>query len=151
MFSQTELTAASAMEKHVTALGICYIIFSVLMVITGIFLFVLLAGIGLLAEHVPGVSEPPPGGFALFFSGLGGIIGGFLVVTAIPGIINGIGLIQHCGWSRVMTIVLSVLNILSFPFGTALGIYGLWVTMSDKGVIWFSRLKSEASLQSHSF
>jgi len=129
------------MEKHVTILGALYLVLSGLGIIAGIIIFVILAGVGLLAEHA-GRGEEPPGGFMVFFSGLGVIIGGFIVLISIPGVINGIGLIKHLSWSRVLTIILSILNLFNVPFGTALGIYGLWVTMSDEGVKWFSQLES---------
>jgi hypothetical protein len=128
------------MEKHATILGGLYLGLSILGIIGGMICFALLAGIGLLAEHAA-EEAPPPGGFTVFFSALGIAIGGFLVLISIPGIINGIGLIKHRPWSRVLTIVLSFLNIINFPLGTALGIYGLWVTMSDEGIKWFAQLR----------
>ena len=33
--------------------------------------------------------------------------------------------------ARILTIVLSVLNLIIIPFGTLLGIYGLWVLLSQ--------------------
>ena len=33
-------------------------------------------------------------------------------------------------WARVLTIVLSALHLLSIPFGTILGVYGLWVMLN---------------------
>jgi len=50
-----------------------------------------------------------------------------LLVMVIPGILAGWGLLQGKPWARVLTIVLSALNLLSVPIGTALGIYGLWL------------------------
>ncbi|WP_263417374.1 hypothetical protein [Terriglobus albidus] len=37
------------------------------------------------------------------------------------------GLLQRKPWARVLAIVFGVLALLKFPFGTALGIYTLWV------------------------
>ena len=56
-----------------------------------------------------------------------------LLALSLPGIIAGIGLLKFRPWSRVLTIVLSALNLMNFPFGTILGIYGLWVMLSDEG------------------
>jgi len=33
-----------------------------------------------------------------------------------------------------LTIVVSALHLFSIPFGTALGIYGLWVMLSDETI-----------------
>jgi hypothetical protein len=37
------------------------------------------------------------------------------------------GLMQRRPWGRTMSIVMSILSMLKFPVGTALGIYTLWV------------------------
>lgn len=46
---------------------------------------------------------------------------------ALLALVSGIGLLHHAGWARVSTMVLAVINLFSFPFGTAFGIYGIWV------------------------
>jgi hypothetical protein len=60
--------------------------------------------------------------------------GVFLIalVMSIPNIIAGIGLLSFRPWARVLTLILSALNLLSLPFGTALGLYGFWVLMSGR-------------------
>ena len=37
---------------------------------------------------------------------------------------------QFTPWARILTIVLSALNLINIPFGTALGVYGLWVLLN---------------------
>ena len=63
-----------------------------------------------------------------------GLIGGILVMLvftlSLPDIIAGIGLLKHRPWARILMIVVSVLNLINIPFGTLLGIYGLWVLLS---------------------
>ena len=34
---------------------------------------------------------------------------------------------------RVLMLALAVINLLILPFGTALGVYGLWVLLTDEG------------------
>jgi hypothetical protein len=48
-------------------------------------------------------------------------------------ILAGWALLKRKKWARVYTIVLSILPLFNFP-GVALGIYGLWVILSSKGV-----------------
>ena len=64
-----------------------------------------------------------------------GLIGGILVMLvftlSLPDIIAGIGLLKHRPWARILMIVVSVLNLINIPFGTLLGIYGLWVLLSQ--------------------
>jgi hypothetical protein len=52
---------------------------------------------------------------------------------SLPGLIIGIGLMQFRPWARIAGIVLSALDLVSVPpFGTALGIYGLWVLLNNE-------------------
>lgn len=45
----------------------------------------------------------------------------------------GLSLLARKDWARTLTIAASVVTLFSFPFGTALGIYGLWAMLSSKG------------------
>jgi len=63
---------------------------------------------------------------------IGLCIAGFLLLLSAPAIIGGWGLIKGKSWSRVLMIVISALHLLSFPIGTALGIYGLWVLLNEQ-------------------
>ncbi|MBZ0257695.1 hypothetical protein K8I31_16645, partial [bacterium] len=64
------------------------------------------------------------------------LVGGFvffmIMLTSVPGLIGGIGMLSYQQWSRVVVIVVSILNLLSFPFGTALGVYSLYVLLSQE-------------------
>ena len=62
---------------------------------------------------------------------IGLVVCGFVLLISLPGLIAGIGLLKYRPWSRMLTIVISALDLLSVPFGTALGIYGLWVLLSQ--------------------
>ncbi len=50
-----------------------------------------------------------------------------LVLFGVPGIIAGWGLLQRKSWSRVLAIILAVVDLVNFPIGTLLGVYMLWV------------------------
>ena len=71
-----------------------------------------------------------------------GLVGGLLVAAiftlSVPGIIAGLGLLKRRPWARILTIVLSVLQLLCIPFGTILGIYGLWVLLSKNSAPLFA-------------
>ena len=43
-----------------------------------------------------------------------------------------IGLIQHRPWARIAGIVLSILGMMMIPFGTIVGVYGVWVLFSKE-------------------
>lgn len=52
-------------------------------------------------------------------------------VIGIPSLIAGIGLLKRKGWARILAIILAILALTSFPFGTAAGVYTLW-TLTQK-------------------
>jgi hypothetical protein len=72
-----------------------------------------------------------PSGFPLDRLISGGLtFAGFWVGTfAVLEIVTAWGLFERRQWARVMVLVLGFLALLRFPFGTALGIYTLWVLL----------------------
>jgi hypothetical protein len=59
------------------------------------------------------------------------VLGGFLAVLALPGIIGGWALFAGRAWGRPFVMVLGVIHLLNIPFGTALGIYTLWALLRE--------------------
>ena len=117
------------MDTHVKVLAILYIVFGVLGTLLGLGFMALLSFIGL-----AGAASDPDAWMAMPILGItGAALGVFLLILSLPGIIAGIGLLKYRPWARILTIVLSALNLMNFPIGTILGIYGLWVMLSDEG------------------
>jgi hypothetical protein len=56
-------------------------------------------------------------------------ISSFMTLLALPSIIGGWGLFKGYGWGKPVVIVLSLLQLPNVPFGTALGVYSLWVLL----------------------
>ena len=118
------------MTTHVKVLGVLYIVFSALGVCAALFL-----GLGLgIATGVVGTSaSPEDAAVALPIIGVAGTaLVVFLLALSLPGLITGIGLLKFQPWARIAAIVLSVINLINLPFGTALGIYGLWVLFNKE-------------------
>jgi len=57
----------------------------------------------------------------------------FLIAYAAAKLAAGFGLLDYAPWARSLAVAVCVLGLLNFPFGTALGIYGLWVLLSAPG------------------
>lgn len=55
----------------------------------------------------------------------------FLAVFGVIHLILAWSLFQRESWARVLGIVIGCLALLRFPFGTALGIYTLWVLLPE--------------------
>jgi hypothetical protein len=64
-----------------------------------------------------------------FMHGIFRVVGGFLMLKGVIGIIAGWGLMDRQPWARIPAIILGFLSLLHFPIGTALGVYTLWVLM----------------------
>jgi zinc-ribbon domain len=64
----------------------------------------------------------------------GGMLTGLatlFVLIAIAGLLAGWGLLERKGWARTLVLVLAVLALFNLPWGTALGIYTLWVLLPE--------------------
>jgi hypothetical protein len=49
------------------------------------------------------------------------------LVLGIPNLVAGLALIKQKRWARVLAIILAAFALTSFPVGTAVGIYTIWV------------------------
>jgi hypothetical protein len=92
--------------------------------------FRLVPGIALLTIFGRGIDFPP--GVPYFVQGMLSGMGWVFVAGAVLGIIAGYGLIQREPWARMLAIIMGVISLLEMPFGTALGIYTLWVLLPAK-------------------
>ena len=118
------------MENHVKILGILYIIFSALLLFTGILLFITLAGGGLISQDAQALA---------ITTLIGTILAFFFIILSLPGLIGGFGLLKYWNWARILVIVLAILNLFNIPFGTALGIYSLWILFKPEAIVLFEQ------------
>jgi hypothetical protein len=123
------------MHQHIKLLGILNIIYGSIGILIGLLVFAIFGG---LAGFITSVEGGPEAEVAAPVLGLIGIfVLGLLTVVSAPAIIAGAGLLGFNNWARILTIVLSAVHLLSVPFGTALGIYGLWVLLKPESEILF--------------
>jgi hypothetical protein len=116
--------AQSRLERHLHILGILWMVLGSLFLIPAAALMIFGRGIHFILHH----EEPLPQIFPLFLY----LAGGTLLILAAGGICVGLGLMQRLSWARVAAIILGVLALFHPPFGTALGIYTLWVLLADE-------------------
>ena len=126
------------MERHVTILGAFHIAFGALGLMAALAILVIFGGVAGLVG-LGAASDPD----ALIAVPILGIIGAILTMTvlilSVPGIAAGFGLMNYRPWARLLTVVLSLLHLFNFPFGSALGAYGLWVLLSDETRVLFEQ------------
>jgi len=125
------------MAQHVKILGILHIVFSALCLIVGLIVLVVMGGI---AGIVGAADQTQDAAVAVpILAAIGAFVCVICLVLGLPGLIGGIGLIQFRSWARILVIVLSALDLIHVPFGTALGIYGFWVLLNPQTEALFNR------------
>ncbi len=121
------------MRPHINAIAWMHIVLGGLYVLGGIAAWFVFAVIGGAAATAGREAFP----FAAGMNVIGVLIFVIVAVLGIPGILLGWGLLKNTEWARILGIILSILNILSFPLGTVLGIYSLWVFFHPETVAMF--------------
>lgn len=119
------------MQDHVKILGVLHIISGALGLL--IALIVAVFGLGMLGVAGVAAHEDPDAAIALSIIGVIGTVFVVLIgILSIPSLAAGFGLLNYRPWARVVTIILSALQLTNIPLGTALGIYGLWVLLNQQ-------------------
>jgi hypothetical protein len=123
-----------AMADHIRIIAILHIIFGALTILGGLVMMAVFGGIATMI----GASGSSDAVVAIpIVGGIGAVIAVVLIALGVPGLIAGIGLLNFRPWARTLGIVISVLDLIHVPFGTALGIYGLWALLSREGEMLF--------------
>lgn len=120
--------ASGRVQRHAHLLGILWLAFSALNAVGGVFLLVVS---GALIPHLREMGAPPemPVGF---ISSLLSVLGIVVLAKAALGFIAGYGLLHHEAWARIVALVLAFISLFHIPFGTALGVYTLWVLLPNQ-------------------
>lgn len=127
------------MDTHVRILAIIKIVFGALGAVIAL---AFLIGFGALAGFVGTVAtrEDPDAWIGAWVLGIiGTAIFVIVGVLSIPSIVAGFGLLGYRNWARILTIIISAIDLLNVPIGTAVGVYGLWVMLSPETEALFKR------------
>ena len=111
------------MEKHINVVASLQIGLSILGIVAGIFIFTILY----FARDITGDQQAQ-----MILSIIANIVMVFLFICALPGIIAGIGLFKRKEWARILTLIISVLHLINFPVGTAVGVYSIWALVQPE-------------------
>ena len=108
-------------QAHVRLLGILWLALSALDAVFGVVAIILANSL---------FSRWGPRDIPFFLHPLMAGLGLFSVVKAGLGFLAGWGLLNHQSWARALAIVMGVVSLFfHIPFGTALGVYTLWVLL----------------------
>ena len=116
------LPARNRVCGHVRNLGILWIVASALRVLP-------IVGLHWFWPFHGNTEWPYCCGFPGHWLGIFAAIGVLWALTGLAGILAGWGLLDRQPWARMLAIVLGCIALIHVPFGTALGIYTLWVLL----------------------
>jgi len=119
------------MKKHVTLAGSVQIGFSVLGLMAAVTIFVAIS----FARGFVGDDDVARNVLGFISISLPLLIG----VVSTLGVVGGIGLLVYKPWARYLVLIIAALGCLNIPFGTAKGVYIIWVLIQDETVKLFSR------------
>jgi zinc-ribbon domain len=129
--------------RHIKILASLWLIYAILRFMEMAWIF--LIGRTFLPSFIQGIVSDT-GSFPSYFP-LGRLISGGLMFAgfwagtfAVVELVAAWGLFEHRPWARILTLVIAFLALLRFPFGTALGIYTLWVLLPGPAAQEYERL-----------
>ena len=124
------------MKSHVDFLGVLFIVWGLLTVLVGVSTLALGVGAAALITSASrgGGGEVAAGITAAAFAALALIA----ILWGTAHVIVGVPLRRCTPWSRLIALMLGSVDLLLLPYGTALGVYALYVLLSEKGKALFN-------------
>lgn len=120
------------MSRHIDLLGVLFMVWGLLTTLVGVSTLAL--GVGAIAL-ITSASRGGEGG--QFAAGLTAAIFTTLAVIAIlwgaAHVVVGVPLRQRRHWARLLALMLGSVDLILLPYGTALGVYTLWVLLHEEG------------------
>jgi hypothetical protein len=121
-------------ERHVTLLGVLIGLWGGLAILIGVAMALIAAGA--FAQMVePG--GPGVGFAASVTAGMFALIGVVALLWGAVHVWTAALLRRRRPLGRILALALGVVNLIVLPFGTALGIYALWVLLKNEGRLAF--------------
>ena len=120
------------MIAHVDFVGVLFIVWGVLTTLVGLSTLALgVSAVALIASASRG------GGGGQVAAGVTAVVFTALALAAIIwGVVHiavGVPLRQRKPWARLVALMLGGVDLLLLPYGTALGVYTLWVLLNEEG------------------
>jgi hypothetical protein len=112
-------------QQHLHLLGILWLAMSAFNAVAG--LVVIVVGNTLFPHlHEMGAPAEVPTGF---LSAIVSTVGIIILAKAACGFFAGWGLQHGEPWARIVALVLAFISLFNIPFGTAIGVYTMWVLL----------------------
>jgi hypothetical protein len=117
------------MKQHVSFVGALHVGFGILGLLGALAVYITFNFANSMVDYEPIANQ------VLTF--LGGTISLLILFFSCLGIIGGIGLFSYKPWARILVMIVSAINCLNIPIGTAKGIYSIWVLMQKETIEMF--------------
>jgi hypothetical protein len=119
------------LKNHVDFLGVLFIVWGLLTVVVGVSTLAL--GVGAVAlitsASRSGGGQVAAGLTAAAFAALAFIA----ILWGSAHVLVGVPLRRYTPWSRLVALMLGSVDLLLLPYGTALGVYALYVLLNEQG------------------
>lgn len=120
------------MKRHADFLGLLYLAWGAIFALVGLAGLALAGGALAIARGGGPVTVSSE-----FAAGLTALTLGLIAILALLfGVLHlwiGAALRRYRPWGRLLALGLAVINLVLFPFGTALGAYAFWVLLTEEG------------------
>ena len=117
------------MKQHVSLVGALHVGFGILGLFGALAIYLTFDFVYGFIEEEPIVEE--------LFTFIGNSLALIILFISVLGIIGGIGLFSYKPWSRILVMIVSAINCLNIPVGTAKGVYSIWVMMQPETIEMF--------------
>lgn len=119
-----------SLDNHKRILGILFLISGILSVFGMLLLNAFLSVIFAFAMQEVDPGEQKAVEFALSIAQYAPIF--VIIFFSVPTLISAYGLLTRKSWATLFALIVGCLKIFSFPIGTALGVYSIWIWSHDQ-------------------
>ncbi len=112
------------MKQHVSFVGAIHVGFGILGLLGALAIYISFKFAFSFVDHEPIAQQ--------VLSFVGDTLSVIVMFFSLLGIVGGIGLFSYKPWARILVMIVSAINCLNVPIGTAKGIYSIWVLMQPE-------------------
>ena len=114
------------MKQHVSFVGALHVGFGILGLLGAVAIYLSFIFVFDFVEQEPIAQK--------ILSFIGNILSLIILFFSSLGVIGGIGLFSYKPWARILVMIVSAINCLNVPVGTAKGVYSIWVLMQPETI-----------------
>ena len=114
------------MKQHVSFVGALHVGFGILGLLGALAIYLSFNFAFNFVDHDPLAQK--------VLSFVGSSLSLIILFFSTLGIIGGAGLFSYKPWARILVLIVSAINCINIPIGTAKGVYSIWVLMQPETI-----------------